>query len=160
MRGEGVASILAGGGHQRYSSTHQNPKGEGGIEASLLNDTHEATSLPSEGPYSTSALPIDTGLGTCVTANPTMWLLKGNHLPTHPRVSRGGTGGPSGCYIHRTLAAPGMASISSSHIMKDELTGTTYMDMVTTSVRRVTISSPGLGTLPTGPTIEDIMDSQ
>ena len=38
------------------------------------------------------------------------------------------------------VAAPGIASISSSHIVKDELMGVTYMDMVTTSVGRVTTS--------------------
>ena len=44
--------------------------------------------------------------------------------------------------------------------MKDKLTGMTYMDTVTTSVGRVTISGPGLEALPTGPTIEDITDHQ
>ena len=58
------------------------------------------------------------------------------------------------------VAAPGITSMSFSHIIKDELTGVTYMDMVTTSIGRVTISSPGLEAFPTGPTIEDIMDSQ
>ena len=54
-------------------STNQDPKAEGGIEPDLPNDTHKAASLPS--PVSTSVLPVDTGLGTHVAANPTMWLL-------------------------------------------------------------------------------------
>ena len=58
------------------------------------------------------------------------------------------------------VAAPGIASMSSSLIIKDELTGVTYMDMVTTSVGRVTISGLGLEAFPTSPTIEDVMDSQ
>ena len=58
------------------------------------------------------------------------------------------------------VAAPGIASMSSSHIIKDELTGVTYMDMVTTSVGRVTISGLGWEAFPTSPTIEDITDSQ
>ena len=58
------------------------------------------------------------------------------------------------------LVAPGIASISSSHLVKDELMGVTYIDTVTTSVGRVTIRGPDLETLPTGPTIEGIMDSQ
>ena len=58
------------------------------------------------------------------------------------------------------VAAPGIASMSSSHIFKDELMGVTYMDTVTTSVGRVTISSLGLEAFPTGPTIDDITDLQ
>ena len=38
--------------------------------------------------------------------------------------------------------------------------GITYMDTVTNSIGRVTISGPGLETFPTGPTIEDITDHQ
>ena len=58
------------------------------------------------------------------------------------------------------LATSGNSSLSSSHIVKDELMGVTYMDTVTTSIGRVTISGPGLEAFPTGPTIEDITDSQ
>ena len=67
---------------------------------------------------------------------------------------------PVGLMPMELVAAPGIASMSSSHIIKDELMGVTYMDMVTTSIGRVTISSLGLEAFPTGPTIEDIMDSQ
>ena len=58
------------------------------------------------------------------------------------------------------LATPGISSVSSSHIVKDELMGITYMDTITTSVGRVTISGPGLEAFPTGPTIQDITDHQ
>ena len=58
------------------------------------------------------------------------------------------------------VTALGIASMSSSHIMRDELMGVTYMDMVTTFIGRVAISSPGQETCPTGPTIEDITDCQ
>ena len=58
------------------------------------------------------------------------------------------------------VTAPGIASMSSSCIVRDELTGVTYMDMVTTSIGRVAISGPGQEASPTGPTIEDIMDHQ
>ena len=58
------------------------------------------------------------------------------------------------------VAATGIASMSSSHIVKDEFTGVTYMDTVTTSIGRVAISGLGLEAFPTSPTIEDIMDSQ
>ena len=65
---------------------------------------------------------------------------------------------PMGVMPIGLVAAPGMASVSSSHIIKDELMGVTYMDTVTTSVGRVTISGLGLEASPTGPTIEDITD--
>ena len=58
------------------------------------------------------------------------------------------------------LATPGISSVSSNHIVKDEIMGITYMDTITTSVGRVTISGPGLEAFPTGPTIEDITDCQ
>ena len=58
------------------------------------------------------------------------------------------------------LATPGISSMSTSHIVKDELMGVTYIDTVTTSVGRVTISGQGLEAFPTGPTIEDITDHQ
>ena len=67
---------------------------------------------------------------------------------------------PVGLMPMELVAAPGIASMSSTHIIKDELMGVTYMDMVTTSVGRVTISGPGLEAFPTSPTIEDITDSQ
>ena len=67
---------------------------------------------------------------------------------------------PVGLMSVELVAALGIASMSSSCIIKDELMGVTYMDTVTTSIGRVTISGLGLGAFPTSPTIEDIMDSQ
>ena len=58
------------------------------------------------------------------------------------------------------LVTLGISSMSSSHIVKDKLMGITYMDTITTSVGRVTISGPGLEAFSTGPTIEDITDHQ
>ena len=58
------------------------------------------------------------------------------------------------------LATPGISSVSSSRIVKNELMGVTYMDTATTSIGRVTISSPGLEAFPTSPTIEDTTDCQ
>ena len=58
------------------------------------------------------------------------------------------------------LATPGISSVSSSHIVKDKIMGMTYIDTITTSIGRVTISGPGLEALATGPTIEDITNCQ
>ena len=56
------------------------------------------------------------------------------------------------------VATPGISSVSSSCIVKDEITGITYMDTVTTSIGRVTLSGPDPEACSTGPTIEDITD--
>ena len=48
--------------------------------------------------------------------------------------------------------------MSASCIVKDEVTGVTYMDTVTTLVGRVTLSGPEQETSAQGPTIQDIID--
>ena len=56
------------------------------------------------------------------------------------------------------MTALGVATMSASRVVLDEATGVTYLDMVTTSVGRVTLSGPG-GKIPTlGPKIEDVTD--
>ena len=40
------------------------------------------------------------------------------------------------------MLAPGVVTMSASHIVKDEVTGVTYMDTVTTSMGRVALSGP------------------
>ena len=56
------------------------------------------------------------------------------------------------------MSAPGVATMCTSHIIKDKVTGATYLDTVTTSVGRVALSGPEQKTLAQGPTIEDVMD--
>ena len=56
------------------------------------------------------------------------------------------------------MTAPGVTTKSASHVIWDEATGATYLDMVTTSVGRVTLSGPE-GKIPMpGPELEDVMD--
>ena len=56
------------------------------------------------------------------------------------------------------MTALGVATMSASCVVLEEATGDTYLDMVTTSVGRVTLSGPG-GKIPMlGPKIEDITD--
>ena len=45
------------------------------------------------------------------------------------------------------MLAPGVTTMNTSCIMKDEVTGVTYMDMVTTSVGRVALGVPEQETL-------------
>ena len=51
-----------------------------------------------------------------------------------------------------------VVTMSASHVVKDEVTGVIYMDTMTTSVGRVTLSGPKQETSAQGPTIQDIMD--
>ena len=50
----------------------------------------------------------------------------------------------------------GICSISSSCIVKDDATGLTYVDTVTTSVGQIILSGPDPNDSSMGPTIEDI----
>ena len=52
---------------------------------------------------------------------------------------------------------PRLATMCTSHIVKDEMTGITYMDTVTTSIGRVALSGPEQGQ---GSIIEDVMHLQ
>ena len=54
------------------------------------------------------------------------------------------------------VATPGISTMSMSHIIRDEATGVTYMDTVTTSVGRVALSGPDLEASSLGPMIEDV----
>ena len=56
------------------------------------------------------------------------------------------------------MLAPGVVTMGTSHIVKDEVTGVIYMDTVTTSVGRVALSGPEQETSAQGPMIEDITD--
>ena len=65
---------------------------------------------------------------------------------------------PSDPLMVGVMLAPGVATMSTSHIVKDEVTGVTYMDTVTTSVGRVALSGPEQEVSAQGPKIQDITD--
>ena len=56
------------------------------------------------------------------------------------------------------MSAPGVATMCTSCMVRDKVTGVTYLDTVITSVGRVALSDPEQETLAQGPTIEDVMD--
>ena len=56
------------------------------------------------------------------------------------------------------MTAPGVATVCTSHLIRDEVTGATYLDTVTTSVGRVALSGPESETETQGPIIEDMTD--
>ena len=56
------------------------------------------------------------------------------------------------------MSAPGVVTMCTSHIIRDEVSGATYFDMVTTSFGRVALSGPEQETPAQGPMIEDMSD--
>ena len=54
------------------------------------------------------------------------------------------------------MSAPGVVTMCTSCIIRDKVTGATYLDMVTTSIGRMALSGPEQETPAQGPTIEDI----
>ena len=58
------------------------------------------------------------------------------------------------------VVTPGISTMSISHLVRDEATGITHMDTVTTSVGRVALSGPDLEASSKGPTIEDVTDHE
>ena len=65
---------------------------------------------------------------------------------------------PHDAFPIRVVATLRISTISMSHIIRDEATGVTYMDTVTTSVGRVALSAPDPEASSQGPTIEDVTD--
>ena len=63
---------------------------------------------------------------------------------------------PMGTMPIGLVATPGISTMSVSCIMRDEATGITYMDTITTSIGRVALSGPDLEASSTGPTIKDV----
>ena len=63
---------------------------------------------------------------------------------------------PVGAMPIGLVAIPGISSVSSRCIVRNKITGITYMDTITTSIWRVTLSGPNPKACSTGPTIEDI----
>ena len=88
--GESATPIPTSGGCWGDPPTNQDPEAESGIKPTLLDDTDETTSLPNKDPYSTSALPTNTSIGTHAATNPAVWLLQSNGLFAYARTHRGG----------------------------------------------------------------------
>ena len=67
---------------------------------------------------------------------------------------------PIGTLSMGLVMTPGISSMSSSCIVKDDATGLTYVDTVTTSIGRIILSGPDPNASSMGPTIEDITDQE
>ena len=65
---------------------------------------------------------------------------------------------PPGLLAMGMITAPGVATMSASCIIRDEVTGATYLDTVTTLIGRVTLSGLKSEIPAQGPKIEDVTD--
>ena len=143
--GKSVAPISTCGGCGAAPSSIR----KSGVEVPWLADYDHPT--PTETPSPTQELevvwlvtlaPGFLGVTAC---------LRSNSLEEVPK-------GPSGPLVVGVMTAPGVATMSTSCIIRDEVTGATYLDMVTTSVGRVALSGPESETPAQGPIIEDMTD--
>ena len=67
---------------------------------------------------------------------------------------------PMGTLSIGLVTTLGISSVSSSHVVKDNATGLTYVDTVTTSVGRIILSGLDPNDSSTGPSIEDITNQE
>ena len=72
-----------------------------------------------------------------------------------PELVEGDLEAPMGTMPIGLVVTPGISAMSMSCIIRDEATGITYMDTITTSIGRVALSGPDLEASSTGPMIED-----
>ena len=97
------------------------------------------------------------GIRGCPPVGAYSWIPESNCLPERSVTQRGSQNTPIPLAMGM-MTALGMMTMSASHVIQDEATRATYLDMVTTSVGRVTLSGPE-GEIPMlGPEIEDVMD--
>ena len=81
------------------------------------------------------------GVVACLQRDPLpMTTIKAPMEPTQPEI----------------MVEPVIATMCTSYIVQDETTGVTYMDMVTTFMGRVALSSSHVATCSSRPTIEDV----
>ena len=62
---------------------------------------------------------------------------------------------PVGTMSIGMVSSPGLSSVSTSRVVKDNTTGLVYLDTITTSIGRMVLGSSEPSE---GPTIEDITD--
>ena len=101
--------------------------------------------------------PPHARIRSCSVRDTNSWFPGGNCLP-NGSITGGGPKAPLGPLAVGMMTAPGVSTVSASHIIRDEVTGATYLDMVTTSVGRVALSGPESETPAQGPKIEDVAD--
>ena len=118
--------------HWRVEEQVQNMRSEPTLPTGML-ETSQQVMLP----------PGFWGATTCLWGNPL--LVNVPEAPLDPLQLAAGK-------------EPTVATMSASCIVKDEATGVTYMDTMTTSMGWVALSGPNQGTLAKGPIIEDITD--
>ena len=157
---ESSTSILTSGGCWGIPLTIQGLEAKSGINSTPLVCTSKASSLPTEDPTPPKAsLPVQ--------ALALIW------PPTLPHGFAGVTAclwtpelvevaleAPLGTMPIGLVATPRISTMSTNCIIKDDATGVRYMDTVTTSIGRMTLSGPDLDTSSLGPTIKDVTNHE
>ena len=156
--GEGTTPILTSGGCWGDSPTNRGLEAKSRIPSTLPDDTHKASSLPTRDP--TPPKPSLPSQALAFVWPPTLLcsFLGVMACLQMLELVEVDLEAPMGTMPIRLVATPGISSMSASCIVKDEVTGITYLDTVTTSVGRVALSSPDPEACSTGPTIEDITE--
>ena len=154
--GKSPTPILSSDGHWGDPPFIQDLKAKGGTNLALPDLTSKASSLSTQGFHPTQTLLASTGIGTCTATTSAMWLYGSDGLPADTRAGGGGPWTDPGYHALWGGGGPGISMVSTSCIMRDEATGVTYMDTVTTSIGRVALSGLDSGALSLGPMIKDV----
>ena len=141
--------------HQGDSQTSQDAEVEGKNPTTHLNNPYNPTTLLIEGPIATSISPPARALALKWPPTLPQGFIRVMVCLKTPEIMEVGWEMPMGSMSIGLVLTPGISSVSSSHVVKDDRTGLVYMDTVTTSIGRVIL---GKSDLNEGPVIEDITD--
>ena len=102
--------------------------------------TSKASSPSIEDSHPIQTLLTSTDIGSLVTIDSTMQLAGMTACLWTPEPLEIASEMPHGTMSIGVVVTPGISTMSMSCIIRDEATGVTYMDMVTTSIGRVALS--------------------
>ena len=146
--GKSASSIPACGGYWQFPCPSRRQEW-----TYLLTSNHNWHTMitPTEAPSPTQVLEVVQWWTPTPSFLEVTACLRGQSLKEVPKA-------PPCSLAMGMMTAPGVATMSAIHVIWDEATGATYLDMVTTSVGRVTLSGPESKIPAQGPEIEDVMD--
>ena len=154
--GESSTSILTSSGHWGDPLTIQGLEAKSGTNSAPPDCTNKAFSLPPKTPTPPkSSLPVQA-LALVWPPTPLHGFAGVTACLQTPELVEVALEVPLGTMPIGLVATPGISTMSMSHIIRDEATGVTYMDTVTTSIGRVALSGPDSEASSMGPTIENV----
>ena len=154
-------SLLTSGGCWGDLPTIQGLKAKRRTNSAPLGWTSKASSPSIRDFHPIQTLLTSTGISSCPTTNSPPCSFTGvTACPQIPQPSEMASEAPHDTLSMGVVVTPRNSTISTSCIIRDEVTGVTYMDMVTISIGRVAISGPDPEASSQGPTIEDVTDHE